>query len=173
MTIFISTVLVILAILVAARVIPLAFSKLVALLGFLVLELVVLFLRLGFALSGMPRNEKDLKRLRKLAKTAVPLIDALENFREDRGYYPESLNELYPDYLNSSFKTIVDGYDGDEYFVNLYLKGRQWSYYMNRKHDCFLLDIKLWWETSLYYNSEEKKWYYDPGDGTDITIIEI
>jgi hypothetical protein len=51
-----------------------------------------------------PSTDKDFLKLKKMIATIFPLLYALEKFGIERGYYPNSLDEIYPDYLDSEFQ---------------------------------------------------------------------
>jgi hypothetical protein len=133
------------------------------------------------AISGKRYNPdlpKDMAKLIKIAQLTFPIITSLDKFSKDKGCYPLCLDELIPDYLDSSFQIKLEkinhininrSYSYHGFYTDNYRC--DYSVYLNCHK--FTLYIKLGWDPRLYYSSEEKHWYYNPGDGSQETRLDI
>jgi hypothetical protein len=92
-------------------------------------------------------------RLTGVAETAVPIMNALAEYRKVKGTYPEDYASLRP-YL----AVECDTHD-------------RWHY--SRDGDDYRLAISLGWDPTLIYKSAGKKWIFDPGDGSPCKPIRL
>ena len=161
----------------------------VILLGILIL--IMVFLCVAAAQIGgnqyRPSTDKDFLKLKKMIVTIFPLLYALEKFGIEWGYYPNSLDEIYPDYLHSLDETYP-GYLDSTFQIRLDTSGRndrylyhnevgEWCYepYRHQSHrvNHFVLSKKLGWDASLYYESTSRKWKYSDDSGSIVIEIEL
>ena len=92
---------------------------------------------------------------RPAAHEGLKLLNALHQFRNDNGKYPETLDSLIPKYMDKSFSEEV---------------GVRWFYNPDPAvHSPFYLAKKLGWDESAEWRRDEGKqsvWWYDKGDGS-------
>jgi len=70
-----------------------------------------------FLAQFLARGNRDRVRLvAPAAERAQPILSALARYQQDKGKYPEALNELVPDYLEAIPATGVDKYPRFYYF---------------------------------------------------------
>lgn len=146
----------------------------------LVTLLIALFICLA-AISGRyynPNLPKDVAKLRKIAQVTFPVITSLDKFSLDKGCYPLCLDDLIPDYLD--FNLPIKSEKINHINTNLsytyhyfIIDNYRCDYFAYLNHHKFTLSIKLGWEPRLYYSSEEKRWYYNPGYGSQETRLDI
>jgi hypothetical protein len=92
--------------------------------------------------QGLP----NIGRLRQIARRALPLIMALENYYRDKHTYPKRLSGLMPTYLED----LAPWHD--------------WDYHVYNQHDQkYWLYQKLGWDISLNYtkDKEDAQWTYN------------
>jgi hypothetical protein len=132
------------------------------------LAVVALLLTFGFPmLSEMiggrkyaPSQAGDLSALRRLIYQCEPLHQALENHRQVHSSYPKELKELSFPYLHYEQEVIAVGMSKNP------------IYYTAEHGSGYRLHLKLNWDASLSYDSADREWVYDPGDGSKIADIE-
>ena len=126
-----------------------------------------------------PARAKDVAELRKIAQPGFILIAALENCRLEYGRYPRALRYLHMEQMDLGLKIRFpisannNSYDDLSRFSSVYIEERRWDYSVEGNLKSFRLSVKLGWDPSLYYSSQEKRWYYEPGDGSDKTRLDI
>lgn len=107
-----------------------------------------------------PENAKDLARLRDIADEAIPLLDAIAQYRQVHGAWPSDLDVLVGEFLSAS---------------DLDARGwRGWTFVP--EPDGFAVYYKLGWDPSLWYEDDsfgDGRWSYDPGDGSEATVIRV
>jgi len=88
-------------------------------------------------------------KLTDFAKIALPIINAADQFRKEKGRLPtyDELLVMLPENEKPSNK------DGPQ----------RWHYFINDKD--YLIAIKLGWDSCLKYTSKDRVWSFDPGDG--------
>lgn len=110
--------------------------------------------------GGLPPNypaaDRD-PRLTALARTALPLIAALERFRTAQGRFPD---------LTAAAALEIERVRVQN-LGNLVAMG-DWLYSPAPDGSAYTLSRKLGWDPRLVYErtSEGKRWVYDPGDGS-------
>jgi len=101
-------------------------------------------------------------RLTRIARTALPIIAALEKCHEVTGSYPEDYEGLR--------NYLADGNDIPA-IVNKYYAHHGWLY---EKFDVgYVLSYRLGWDPDLLYRSEQKEWVFQPGDGSPDKTIKL
>jgi len=78
---------------------------------------------------------------------AVPIVNALEKYYQEKNEFPDSLKKLMPDYIESIPKTKM-GLFGTEFE------------YRCKPLDEYSLAINIDGFNALYYSREHKQWYY-------------
>ncbi|MES2596434.1 MAG: hypothetical protein V4662_13900 [Verrucomicrobiota bacterium] len=106
-----------------------------------------------------PSKAQDLGELRRIIYSVKPLQVAVEKYRQQHRAYPDELDVLTkePDekhYLEAMQSTVPR-------VSSVRPEGNGYQIY-----------IKLGWDPGLFYYSAENEWIYDPGDGSDTTVIE-
>ncbi len=107
-----------------------------------------------------PTQAEDLKSLRKLIYQCEPLLQALEKHRQIHSSYPKDLKGVsfaYPHYYQEA---VAVGMTNNP------------IYYSAEHGSGYRLYLKLNWDASLSYDSADRKWIYDPGDGSEGADIE-
>ncbi len=99
-----------------------------------------------------PARDNDL-RLTKHARTAVPLIRALEAYRNRTSLLPSSLVEI---------AEMLPAEQSPE--ANTPNQWRGW-WYAFRENE-YTLTRKLGWDPVLIYRSSDASWEFNPGDGS-------
>lgn len=107
-----------------------------------------------------PSQAADLSALRRLIYQCEPLHQALENHRQVHSSYPKELKELSFPYPHYEQEVIAVGMSKNP------------IYYTAGHGSGYRLYLKLNWDASLSYDSADREWIYDPGDGTKIADIE-
>ncbi|GEP41573.1 hypothetical protein [Brevifollis gellanilyticus] len=125
----------------------------------------VFFLSMQFERIGGrrydPSKPRDLGDLRRIIYSIKPLQVAMEEHRQHSRVYPEHFDELAPKLKEKHFLEEVTGSD---YVPRLSFSGSD--------SDGYQIHIKLGWDPGLYFYSAKNEWVYDPGDGSDTTVIE-
>ena len=140
--------------LILSLVINLAFASLVVTFG---------FPRLSEMIGGRkydPSQAGDLSALRSLIYQCEPLHQALENHRQVHSSYPKELKELSFPYPHYEQEVIAVGMSKNP------------IYYTAEHGSGYRLYLKLNWDASLSYDSADRKWMYDPGDGSEGAHID-
>ena len=101
-------------------------------------------------------DPQDVARLRKLAYACSPVVDAVRRQTESGAPPPNALQDLpdLPAHFLHTFDPLL-------------------NYIRDGEDGAFQLRYKLNWDASLFYYHSDKEWIYDPGDGGDITVIEL
>lgn len=97
---------------------------------------------------------KDLTALRKMIYQCDPLLQALGKHHQIHSSYPKDLKEVafpYPHYFQEIISVGIASNP---------------IYYSAEHGSGFRLHLKLNWDASLSYDSADRKWTYDPGDGS-------
>ena len=104
---------------------------------------------IGGMRGDYPARDYDPK-LTEIAQEAVPLIHAIEAFRKERGRYPtyEELNQLQP------MQT-----------------GQTWMY--SEREDHYQLFYQLGWDPTLRFDSRDRSWTFEPGDGSPSRQVSL
>ena len=99
-------------------------------------------------LSAAQVNELNDRQLSVIARTASPLISALNRFRREHGSFPDQLSKA----------EISEG---------------DWTYYP--EGDGYSLSKKLGWDPMLQYfvSNNISRWVLDPGDGSTKREIDL
>lgn len=112
-----------------------------------------------------PYSAKDFDRgLTKIAKTALPIINAMDNHFQRNGKYPEKFDEFKIYFPNAIH---FPDPDMETYEYN------GWSYYRIKTETGYRLWRSLGRDPSLKYISDNKQWIFDPGDGTEVKSINL
>lgn len=100
-------------------------------------------------------------RLTRIARSATPLIDALNRYRVDHSAFPEEASGLAP-YL--PLEVIPKG---------RYAAIHSWIYSADQNRRGYSLWYKLGWDPSLNYRFDGSRgeWVFDPGDGSDSKVL--
>lgn len=100
---------------------------------------------LSFSPGGMrsnyPAKDNDPKLLA-CARSAVPIIRAIESYESRTGRLPEELKDLAVEQAQVP------------------------SVYYKPGPNYYTLTIKLGWDPSLVFSSQDRSWTFDPGDGS-------
>jgi hypothetical protein len=139
-----------------------------------ILAVLAYLLGLGGLHPGYRARGGDLL-LTRIARGALPIIDALDRFRKDRGAYPaktEAEARVLAAYLPTSAKIIRAGnwlmFDAGGLSPWIYypVEADGWAY---------SLSIKLGWDPRLVYlrNRDGARWVFVPGDGSDERAIAL
>jgi hypothetical protein len=103
-----------------------------------------------------------------VARTAKPLMAALDRFRETYGTYPapdrpEHVVRLQ-DMLPASVRFLRSGS-----VRRLVSDGREWVYDVADQSSGYRISSRLGWDPSLVYEKigSTGRWMFQPGDGTD------
>ena len=102
-------------------------------------------------------NDRD-PRLTALARSAQPIIVAIERFRAANQHFPSTAEaagleiERIKGQVAGTFAALGD-----------------WLYYPERDGSGYTLSRKLGWDPRLIYQREGtgQRWIYDPGDGSE------
>ena len=103
-------------------------------------------------------KREDVTTLRRLIYQSEPLRLALECYREAHSAFPDDLGKLSFSFPN--YKTEVIDSDARINALVYVLDGKGYRLY-----------VKLNWDASLDYESIQKEWRYDPGDGSDVISL--
>ena len=97
---------------------------------------------IGGMRGDYPARDYD-PELTAIAQEAVPLIQMIEGFHDEKGRYPsyEELNQLHP--IRS---------------------GQGWMY--SEREDYFQVFYQLGWDPTLRFDSRDRSWTFEPGDGS-------
>ena len=110
----------------------------------------------GERAPGEYPDDRD-PRLTALARSALPIIAAIERFR--------TANRRFPGVAEAAALDIerVKGRD-----IGTFAALGDWLYYPERDGSGFTLSRKLGWDPRLLYQREgtAQRWVYDPGDGS-------
>ena len=98
--------------------------------------------------SNYPAKENDPK-LSKIARSVVPIIQKVEAFESRKGRLPETLEDLAVEL--SQIPPV---------------------YYMPISNH-YILSIKLGWDPKLTFDSQDRGWTFDPGDGSPEKKIKL
>jgi hypothetical protein len=107
-----------------------------------------------------PAVARDLNTLRRLIYQSEPLHQALEKDRQMHSWYPKELKEVSFQYPHYNQEVIAVGMPDNP------------IYYSAEHGSGYRLYLKLNWDASLSYDSADRKWIYDPGDGSEGAEIE-
>jgi hypothetical protein len=123
---------------------------------------------LGGLSPGYRARDGDLL-LTQIARSALPIIDALDRFRADRGAYPsrsEAETTALTAYLPTGVKIIRAGN-----WLMFDTGGLSpWAYYpAEADNSAYTLSVKLGWDPRLVYlrNRDGPRWVFVPGDGSE------
>lgn len=99
------------------------------------------------------------------AKSATPVIQALEHYRRARQVYPTQTAELAP-YLPP--ETATPGSTPDGLVLG-------WHYAPINDAKAFRLSRKLGWDSGLIYrfDGSNGSWVFDPGDGSPEKPVQL
>jgi len=104
---------------------------------------------------------RDLEKLIAIAKTAQPLLDALELYKANNGSYPKALDKIPSELLvpNPQF-------------------GGDWRgfFYIQESEASYSLYYKLGWDPFLSYCHQvngRNGWFYEPDDGSQEANLRI
>lgn len=107
-----------------------------------------------------PTKPRDLGELRRIIYSAKPLLVAVEKYHQQHRAYPDELDvltkELDEEHYLEEMRSL-----GVPRVSSVRPEGRGYQIY-----------IKLGWDPALFYDSTENEWIYEPGDGSDTTVIE-
>lgn len=103
---------------------------------------------------------KDLTALRRMIYQCDPLLQALEKHHQIHSSHPKELKGI--------------AFPHPHYFQEIIAVGMTSNpiYYSAEHGSGFRLHIKLNWDASLSYDSADRRWAYDPGDGSKGADIE-
>lgn len=107
-----------------------------------------------------PAQAGDLNALRKLIYQCEPLHQALEKHRQMHSWYPKDLKEVSFPYPHYEQEVIEVGMTNNP------------IHYIADHGSGYRLYLKLNWDAFLSYDSADRKWIYDPGDGSETADIE-
>lgn len=107
-----------------------------------------------------PTEARDLNALRKLIYQCEPLLQALEKHRQIHSWYPKELKEVSFPYSHYEQEVIAVGMTNNP------------IHYSADHGSGYRLYLKLNWDASLFYESADRKWIYDRGDGSKVADIE-
>jgi hypothetical protein len=97
-----------------------------------------------------PNNSRDLQKLLAIAGDSLPLREALERFKYDRGGYPRKSADLFPSYLRATNTTDeLSDWAG-------------WNYHPEST-ESYVLIYKANWDDGLSYEqltNNTHTWYY-------------
>jgi hypothetical protein len=105
-------------------------------------------------------SPEDLRELRSIISQCKPLLEALDQYRSEKGAHPLDLNDMklpYPYYLEDMTQA------GAKHSV----------YYHSDSGTHFNLYVKLGWDAALRYDSLVNEWAFDPGDGSEGFMISL
>jgi hypothetical protein len=129
-----------------------------------------------FGLSGSYQARDGDVHLTRVARGALPLIDAIERYRKERAVYPDSRTDadmaaLAP-YLPGSVKVVhvCDRLEFDGGSLP------RWIYSVwGQERAAYSLSIKLGWDPRLSYRREASgaQWVFEPGDGSKEKVISL
>jgi len=122
--------------------------------------------------SDYPARDFD-PRLTRIARTALPIMEALERYHGKTGSYPASLTELRAylpvgaeinEAINMAYLPVgVKMKEAGNGFMS-------WHY--ERLDPGYCIASKLGWDSALYYDSQADQWIFHRGDGTpNVPII--
>ena len=106
-----------------------------------------------------PARDHD-PRLTEYAKTALPLIAAIEAYHDRTTYVPSSLTEIAEDLP-----------DTPSLGANAPDQWRGWFY--DSRNDEYTLTKKLGWDPALIFRSSDASWIFYPGDGSPEKIVVL
>lgn len=104
-----------------------------------------------FGIRIDPQAPEDLSKLRIRIYSFSPVVERLHELEDSSQSLPENLDDL-------------DGLP--EHFLDTYP-----DLHLSSHKDSFSLYYSLGWDPSLRYDSVERTWTYDPGDGSAETLI--
>ncbi len=107
-----------------------------------------------------PSKPRDLAELRRIIYSVKPLQAAVEKYRQQHRAYPDELDVLTKELDEKHYLEAMQS-TGVPRVSSVRQEGRGYQIY-----------IKLGWDPGLFYYSVENEWIYDPGDGSDTTVIE-
>jgi hypothetical protein len=107
-----------------------------------------------------PTEAGDLNALRKLIYQCEPLLQALEKHHEIHSSYPKDLKQVTFPYSHYYQEAIDIGMTNNP------------IYYSAEHGSGYRLYLKLNWDASLFYDSADQEWTYDPGDGSEVADID-
>lgn len=105
---------------------------------------------------GYPAADRD-PRLTALARTALPIIAALEGYRDANGRFPDQAAAAALAVERVRVQNLGN-----------FVAFGEWLYSPARDGGGYTLSRKLGWDPRLVYAraGETKRWIYDPGDGS-------
>jgi hypothetical protein len=114
--------------------------------------------------------------LTKIARGALPLIDAIERYRTEHAVYPDSRSDAdmaaLTSYLPGSQKVV---HIGDRFEFDGGLLPR-WIYSVwGQERAAYSLSIKLGWDPRMSYRrgASGAQWVFEPGDGNEEKVISL
>lgn len=116
--------------------------------------------------GGMRSNYRAVdfeRRLTGVAKSALPLADAIQRYYVSHGHLPEDLAPIR-DILTAQGWQASDLHQFED-----------WRYVVSPGTASFSLTRKLGWDPSLRYTWKggEGSWHFNPGNGTPERLIEL
>jgi hypothetical protein len=99
-----------------------------------------------------------------IAKSATPVIDALEHYRHEHGAFPLRASDLAP-YLPAS--SAMPMANSEEVLG--------WRYFPSSDAAAFTLARKLGWDPTLQFRfgGTNGQWVFSPGDGSPEIVLKL
>jgi hypothetical protein len=129
--------------------------------GLLILKWLGMFGEIAAGHNYDPHDSGDLQRLQAIARTAQPLIAALDRYKVARNSYPKALADIPFEYF--PHQPVIDG----DVWGNFRYYARDLSRYT--------LSTRLSHDSSLDYVHDPRygdHWYFDRGDGSPHTQLD-
>jgi hypothetical protein len=106
-------------------------------------------------------------KLTPIARTAIPVTAALENYRHDKGSFPTNLGDLIP-YLPAGVSLTQDPLVGSSIGHWAYFPG-----YLGTSG--YLLSHSLGHDPTLNYifDGTKGRWEFDPGTGDPVKVVSL
>jgi hypothetical protein len=110
---------------------------------------------LWFSPGGMRSNyrvQDNDPKLLEYARRLVPIIKRIEAYESRTGRFPETLEDIV---------TQPSQIPGEIYYMHM------------PESNHYRVAIKLGWDPSLIFSSQDRSWIFDPGDGSPEKIIKL